>query len=100
MSIETVTPAIIGAAILSVVLEWFPGVAGWFSALSSAKKTTINALIVALITAGAVLGKCYLWGNTCPENSWQTYGEIVLLLLLSAAGNQTTHAMTRREIFE
>lgn len=100
MNIETVTPAVIGAAILSVVLEWFPRVAGWFEGLSSAKKVQVNALLVALITAGAVLGKCYLWGNTCPDNSWQTYGEIVLLLLLAAAGNQTTHAMTRREIFE
>lgn len=100
MNIETVTPAVIGAAILSVVLEWFPGVAGWFEGLSSAKKTTINALLVAVISAGAALGECYLWGDTCPENSWNTFGGILLLLLLAAAGNQTTHAMTRREIFE
>lgn len=100
MSIETVTPAVIGAAILSVVLEWFPGVAGWFAALSSAKKTTINAALVALISGGMVLGNCYLWGDTCPENSWNTFGSILLLLLLAAAGNQTTYAMTRREIFE
>lgn len=100
MSIETVTPAVIGAAILSVALEWFPGVAGWFSSLSSAKKTTINALLVAVISAGAALGECYLWGDTCPANSWSTFGGILLLLLLAAAGNQTTYAMTRREIFE
>lgn len=100
MSIETVTPAVIAAAVLSIVLEWIPGVAGWFSGLSSTKKTTINALLVASISAGAVLGECYLWGDTCSENSWNTFGGILLILLLAAAGNQATYSMTRREIFE
>lgn len=99
MSIETVTPAVIGAAILSIVLEWLPGVAGWFEALSSAKKTTINAALVALISGGLVLGNCYLWGNTCPANPWGTLGEILVVLLLASAGNQAVHSMTRRDIF-
>lgn len=100
MTIETVTPAVIAAAILSVVLEWLPGVAGWFGGLSSAKKTTVNALLVAAISAGAVIGNCYLWGNECPANPWGTFGGILLVLLLAAAGNQSVHAMTRRDIFE
>lgn len=100
MNVETVTPAVIAAAILSIVLEWFPVVASWFGELSSAKKTTVNALLVAVISAGAVLGNCYLWGDACPDNPWGTFGGILLVLLLAAAGNQATYSMTRRDIFE
>jgi len=98
MEFETITPAVIAAAILSIVLEWFPGVAAWFEALTSAKKATINALLIAAISAGAVLGQCYLWGDTCPENAWSVAGEILIVLLLASAGNQAVYAMTRREV--
>lgn len=95
---SVVTPAVLAAAILSIVLEWFPGVAAWFADLSSAKKTTINALLVAVISIGTVVGRCYLWGSTCPENMWSVIGEVLALFLLAAAGNQAVYAMTRREV--
>ncbi len=98
MEFETITPAVIAAAILSIVLEWFPGVAAWFEALTSPKKATINALLIAVIAAVTVLGQCYLWSNVCPENPWSAAGEILIVLLLAAAGNQAVHSMTRREV--
>lgn len=98
MDWSTITPAVIAAAILSIVLEWFPGVASWFEELSSAKKTTINALLVAVISGGTVIGKCYWWGSTCPENLWSVAGEVLVLFLLASAGNQAVYSMTRREV--
>lgn len=96
----SITPAVIAAAILSIVLEWFPKVADWFAALSAAKKTTINALLVAVISGGAVIGNCLAWNSVCPENPWSVAGEILVVLLLAAAGNQAVHAMTRREVLK
>jgi len=66
MTSETLTPAVIAAALLSIVLEWFPGVAGWFAGLTPARRAGINALLVALISIVAVLGNCYWWGDVCP----------------------------------
>lgn len=99
MNLENITPAVIASALLSIVLEWAPGIASKFETLSSAKKTTINAALVALITLATVLGNCYLWGNTCPANPWGTWGEILVVFLLAAAGNQSVHAASRRENF-
>ena len=46
---ENLTPALVASALLSLVLEWFPGVSSWWARQSSARKTSINALLVALI---------------------------------------------------
>lgn len=94
----TITPALLAAAVLSIVLEWFPGLSGWWEGLSSRRKTTINALLVALISGGSVFGNCRLWGTTCPADVWAAVGEIVLTFLLAAAGNQAVYAMTRKEV--
>ena len=99
MDWSSVTPALLASALLSIVLEWFPGLSSWWSQLAGAKKTTINALLVALISGGSVYGKCKLWGAVCPADWWGALGEIVVVLLLAAASNQAIHAMTKREIF-
>ncbi len=99
MNWSSVTPAVIAAAVLSVVLEWFPGVSGWWDTLTAAKKTTLNALVVAFISVFVVYGKCRLWGSTCPTEWWSALGEIVVVLLLAAASNQAVHSMTKKEIF-
>lgn len=98
MTNESLTPAVITAALLSIVLEWFPGIAGWWAGLTPARRAGINALLVALISVVAVLGNCYWWGDVCPANVWNIVGDILLVALLAAAGNQAVHRMTRREV--
>ena len=98
MTNESLTPAVIAAALLSIVLEWVPGVAGWFAGLTPARRAGINALLVALISVVAVLGNCYWWGDVCPASVWGAVGDILIVALLAAAGNQAVHAMTRREV--
>jgi len=91
MTSESLTPAVIAAALLSIVLEWFPG-------LTPARRAGINALLVALISVVAVVGNCYLWGDVCPASIWDAVGDILIVALLAAAGNQAVHAMTKREL--
>jgi hypothetical protein len=98
MNVSTLTPALLASALLSLVLEWFPGVAGWWSGLTPARRAGINALLVALISVVSVLGNCYWWGSTCPADLWAAIAEVLLTALLAAAGNQAVHAMTKREV--
>lgn len=95
---STITPALLAGALLSIALEWFPGLAGWWETLSPARKTTINALLVALISGGSLYGGCRLWGASCPADTWAAVGSTVVTFLLAAAGNQAVHQMTRREV--
>jgi hypothetical protein len=95
---QSLTPAVIAAAVLSIVLEWSPGLSSWWHGLTPARRAGINALFVALISVVSVLGGCYWWGSVCPVNLWAAVGEILLTALLAAAGNQAVHAMTRREV--
>jgi hypothetical protein len=98
MNVSSLTPAVLAAALLSIVLEWFPGVAGWWAALTPARRAGVNALLVALISVISVVGNCVWWGSTCPADTWGAIGEILVVALLAAAGNQAVHAMTRREV--
>jgi hypothetical protein len=99
MNVSTLTPAVLAAAVLSVVLEWVPRVASWWHALTPAKRAAINAMLVALISVVSVLGNCYWWGEVCPADLWAAIAEVLLTALLAAAGNQAVHAMTKREVF-
>ena len=92
-----ITPALIFTALLSLALEWLPGVSTWFAALTPAKKTSINALGVTLVSIISVVGGCYWWGSVCPENVWQAIGNVLLLGLLGMATNQGVYQATKRE---
>lgn len=96
---STVNPALIAAALIAFALEWFPGLAGKWEALEPAKKARIVAALVLLVSAASVLGKCYLWGSTCPENAWSTFGALVVTFLLSGTVSQGVYGLTRRENF-
>lgn len=99
MDWSTITPAVIAAAILAFGLEWFPWIAERWEPLEPAKKARIVAALVAVISAAAVLGQCYAWGDVCPENPWETFGGILLTFLLSGATSQGVHQLSRRELY-
>lgn len=92
------SPALIFSALLALVLEWFPGVAGWWAGLSPARRTTLNAFGVAIISITAMLLSCYR-GGECPADVWAAVGDFLLTALLSLGVNQATHLATRRENF-
>lgn len=100
MNVVTLTPALIVAAVLSILLEWFPKLSDWWHALTPARRAGINALLVALVSVGSVYGGCKVWGSTCPADMWAAVWEIVVTALLAAAGNQAVHGMTKREVLQ
>lgn len=100
MNIESLTPALLVSAILSIVLEWSPGLSTWWHGLTPPKRAAINALLVALVSAVSVYGGCKLWGSVCPADMWASVWQIVVTALLAAAGNQAIHGMTKREVLQ
>lgn len=95
---STVSPAVVAMSLVSLALEWFPGLAAKWEAVESAKKARIIALLVLLVSAGSVLGKCYLWGDVCPENAWETFGALVMTFLISGTVSQGVYSLARREV--
>ena len=93
---ENVTIAAIVATIISLLLEWFPGLKMWWEKYTGAQKQGIMALIVALVSVVTVVGNCYWWGEICPEN-WAIFlREVLLAFLAAAAVNQGVHLLTKR----
>jgi len=93
---ENVAIAAIVATIVSLLLEWFPGLKAWWEKYTGAQKQGLMALIVAIVSVVTVLGNCYWWGEICPEN-WAVFlKEILLAFLAAAAVNQGVHLLSKR----
>lgn len=93
---ENLSIAAIVATIVSLALEWFPGLRVWWDGFTEAQKRGIMAGAVALVSVVTVVGNCYVWGGTCPANwgAWLT--EVLLTFLAAAAVNQGVHRLTKR----
>lgn len=98
MNAGSITPAVIVAALLSILLEWSPVLSTWWQSLTAARRAMINALLVAVVSILSVLGNCYWWGTTCPADIWQAILQILLTALLAGGGNQFVHAFSKREV--
>ena len=92
------TPALVFAALLALLLEWFPGVAAWWQGLTPARRTTLNAFGVAVISVAAMLVGCWR-GQACPADVWGAAGEFLLTALLALAANQATYQAVKRQNF-
>lgn len=93
---ENMSIAAIVAVIVSLLLEWFPGLRAWWDGFSEAQKRGLMALIVAVVSIVVVLGNCYWWGDTCPADWAAFLREILLAFLAAAAVNQGVHLLTKR----
>lgn len=93
---ENVSIAAIVATVISLMLEWFPGVKTWWDKFAPAQKQGLMALIVALVSVVTVAGNCYWWGEVCPDN-WAIFlREVLLAFLAAAAVNQGVHMLSKR----
>ena len=98
MNPEQLTPALLASALLSILLEWIPPFRAWFEALTSARKAGIVGTFVFLLSLLSVYGACNWWGTVCPENWWATLGELVSVWVISLAGGQGVHLLTKRQV--
>ena len=92
------TPALVFAALLALLLEWSPGVSAWWQSLTPARRTTLNAFGVALISIVAMLLGCWR-GTACPADVWGAVGEFLLIALLSLGVNQAAYQVVKRQNF-
>ncbi len=94
---ENISIAAIVATIVSLLLEWFPGLSAWWEKFTTAQKQGLMAFIVALTSVVVVAGNCYWWGEVCPENWVIFLREVLLAFLAAAAVNQGVHLLTKRQ---
>lgn len=95
MNAENVSVAALVAVLVSLVLEWFPAVRGWWDGFSSAQKQGIMAGIVAVISI-AVLGINCAAYQTCPADWLVAVRDVFLVFIAAAAGQQGVHLLTKR----
>jgi len=92
MNVETVTPAIVLAMILSLVMEWVPNLRDKWEELNENRKRGIMALGVAIITLVVMAYNC--WGQgQCPADWVVAIRDVLLVALVTATANQVTHAL-------
>lgn len=92
MNVETVTPAIVLAMILSLVMEWVPNLRDKWEELNENRKRGIMALGVAVITLVVMAYNC--WGQgQCPADWVVAIRDVLLVALAAATANQVTHAL-------
>lgn len=93
---ENMSIAAVVAVLISLMLEWFPGLKAWWEKYSEAQKRGLMALAVAVVSVAVVLGNCYWWGEVCPE-SWVVFLRDTLLTFLAAASvQQGVHLLTKK----
>ena len=90
--VEQATPAVILAAILSVVMEWFPKLRDKWEELNENRKRGLMALGVAIITLITLGYNCYGRGE-CPADWTATVMSVLWVALMAAASNQLTHSL-------
>lgn len=93
---ENMSIAAVVATIVSLLLEWFPGLNTWWDGFTEAQKRGIMAAIVAGVSIAVVAGNCYGRGQSCPAD-WVAFLQEVLMAFLAAATvNQGIHLLSKR----
>lgn len=84
-------------AVLSIFLEWFPGVSKWWASLSSQQRRLTNAALVVALNSIALLLVCNgVWETSivsCPEVGFVDWFVSVFVGLLSSFA---THANIKK----
>lgn len=92
---ENMSVAAFVAVIVSLLLEWFPGLKTWWDKFSEAQKRGMMAGAVAVLSIGLVALNCWR-GVVCPEDWWATVWEIVVVFLTAATVQQGVHRLLKR----
>lgn len=83
------------AAIISLLVEWFPGLRQAWERLTPAQKQGIMAFLVMLVSIAAVITQCSR-GGECPADWLAFLVQVLITFLAAAAANQAVHLLTKR----
>lgn len=92
---ETMSIATVVAVLISLFVEWFPGVATWWEKFTESQKRGIMALTVAIVTVAAAGVNC-AWRDVCPADWLEFAKEILMAFIVAATANQGIHRLTKR----
>ena len=92
---ENMSVAAIVATIVSLLLEWFPGLNTWWDGFTEAQKRGIMAAIVAALSIASLGVNCAYYG-TCPADWLVAVRDVVLVFIAAAAGSQGVHLLSKR----
>ena len=96
MTLENVSVAAVVAVVVSLLLEWFPGLNGWWERFTAAQKRGLMAAVVAVISLAVAGVNCAAY-ETCPADWLRFVVEVFLVFLGSAAAQQGVYALAKRE---
>ena len=89
MTLENVSVAAVVAVVVSLLLEWFPGLNGWWERFTAAQKRGLMAAVVAVISLAVAGVNCAAY-ETCPAD-WLRFVVEVFLVFLGSAAAQRLH---------
>ena len=95
MTIATIGPEVIIAALLGVAMEWIPGAREWWTAMASARKAQLMAAAIAVVTVGLALLRCYAYDGVCPADWRLFWSDVAVTFLIALAANQGAHSINR-----
>ena len=96
MTLENVSVAALVAAVVSLLLEWFPKLNTWWERFKAAQKRGIMAGVVAVISVAVAGVNCAAYG-TCPADWLRFVVEVFLVFVGAAAAQQGVYALAKRE---
>lgn len=83
------------AVVVSLLLEWFPGLSAWWDGFSASQKRGIMAAAVGAISLAVTGINCAYYG-TCPADWLATVRDVFLVFIAAAAGQQGVHLLSKR----
>ena len=96
MNLETVSLAALIAVIVSLLLEWFPGLNTWWEKFTPAQKRGMMAGAVALISVGVAGVQCAAY-DVCPADWIVFVRDVFLVFVAAAAGQQGVYSLLKRK---
>lgn len=88
---------IIISSILAIILEYVPGVAPRFKQLTSWQKRVIVGALCLFVAVAIYYGSCSSAAAAAADCSTNDMLNYIVALVLSVAGNQATHQVTKRD---
>ncbi len=98
-TIENVSIAALVAVVVSLLLEWFPGLNTWWEKFTAAQKRGMMAAAVALISIGVAGVNCAAY-QVCPADWLVFVRDVFLVFVAAAAGQQGVYALLKRPAAE